>query len=697
MSGRSAPLPPDETKRLAALRAHELLDSSAETALDDLVTLAADICGTPISLISLIDANRQWFKAKVGLSVSETSREQAFCAHAILEERVMVVADATRDPRFADNPLVTGPPHIRFYAGAPLTNAEGIALGTLCVIDQVPRTLTPLQLAALEILSRQAAAHFELRRALGTVSSQQARLQDSNALLRAIVEVSLDCIVMIDEAGSILEFSPEAERTFGYTRAEAVGRPMVDLIVPPSLREAHQRGFAHYLATGDGPVLNKRIEIRAMRADGAQFPVELSISRVDVKGRPAFVAYLRDITERQQHQAEQVATAARLQAEVELVSTTLAAVTDGIFALDGAGRVRLTNWQAEQQAGRRGEAVVGEAFDRVLSLEDERGEPIPILKVLGDLDLSVREWSAKLSGGDVHERRSRGRISRQVLLRRSDGTLRTVLLNVTRLATGAGHGDDGAPRVVIAVRDISEEIEAAKSKRDFVHVVSHELRTPVTSIHGFVSALLDSPDMPRDTRVEFLQIVCTQSSRLSQLVEEILEVARLESGGLPLYLEEVATAEVVRRAVLGLQHEAQRKAVRVGTVLPATLPPLRSDAARLQSVVTNVLSNAVKFTPSGGDVEISAAVVGDQMQIVVCDSGPGIPEDQRDRVFEKFYRVRRPGTEVPGTGLGLSIVKSTVELLGGTVSLDTRGGGGLRVLVVFPLAGPGSAALPNVS
>jgi PAS domain S-box-containing protein len=693
MSGTSAPLPPNETERLAALRAYELLDSRSESALDNLVTLAADICGTPISLVSLIDANRQWFKAKVGLSVSETPREHAFCAHAILDERVMVVPDATRDPRFVDNPLVTGPPHIRFYAGAPLTSAEGVALGTLCVIDQVPRTLTPQQLAALQILSRQVVAHFDLRRALGAASSQQARLQDSNALLKAIVEVSLDCIVMIDEAGSILEFSPEAERTFGYIRVEVVGRPMVDLIVPPSLREAHKRGFAHYLATGEGPVLNKRIEIRAMRAGGAEFPVELSISRVDVKGRPAFVAYLRDITERQQHQASQVAAAARLQAEVELVSSTLAAVTDGIFALDGAGRVRLTNWQGEQQAGRRGEAVVGESLDRVLSLEDERGQPLTTAEVLAPA------WSGEHSSAGMlaRHRGGEGSATRQALLRRPDGTLRTVLLNVTRLPTHVRQDDDCAPRVVVAVRDISEEIEAAKSKRDFVHVVSHELRTPVTSIHGFVSTLLDNPNMPRDTQVEFLQIVRTQSSRLSQLVEEILEVARLETGALPLYLEEVETADVVRRSVLGLQHEARRKGIRVETVLPPTLPALRSDAARLQSVVTNLLSNTVKFTPSGGYVELSAAVVGDQMQIVVCDSGPGIPEDQRERVFEKFYRVRRPGTEVSGTGLGLSIVKSTVELLGGTVSIDNRGGGGLRVLVVLPLAGPGSAALPNVS
>lgn len=153
-----------EVARLDALQRYDVLDSVAEAAFDDITSLAAQLCGTPISLISLVDGSRQWFKSRVGLDASQTSRETAFCAHAIHGRQVMVVPDAGGDPRFLHNPLVTGAPHIRFYAGAPLVTHDNHALGTLCVIDRQPRTLEPWQLEALQRLSRQVVALLELRR-----------------------------------------------------------------------------------------------------------------------------------------------------------------------------------------------------------------------------------------------------------------------------------------------------------------------------------------------------------------------------------------------------------------------------------------------------------------------------------------------------------------------------------------------------
>src|SRR6185436_11166287 len=151
-----APLPANEEQRLEALRRYEILDTMAEQAYDDLTLLAAHIAQTPMAVISLIDRDRQWFKSKVGVAGTETPRELAFCAHAILTpDTPLLVTDATREDRFSDNDLVTGPPHIRFYFGVPLVTADEYALGTLCAIDSTPRVLSENQIQALTALSRQ--------------------------------------------------------------------------------------------------------------------------------------------------------------------------------------------------------------------------------------------------------------------------------------------------------------------------------------------------------------------------------------------------------------------------------------------------------------------------------------------------------------------------------------------------------------
>ena len=192
-----APLPENERDRLKALADCCVLDTPAEAAFDDLASLAATICNTPIALISLVDSERQWFKSKTGVSICETDRDSAFCAHAILGTKPMIVRDALTDPRTCDNRLVTGPEQIRFYAGVPLRLRDGAAMGTLCVIDTVPRDLTEIQIDALNKLAGQAVAELELRRSNARLRDQ---IEETRALKELQSKVEADMIAARDEA-----------------------------------------------------------------------------------------------------------------------------------------------------------------------------------------------------------------------------------------------------------------------------------------------------------------------------------------------------------------------------------------------------------------------------------------------------------------------------------------------------------------
>ncbi len=175
--------PLNEPERIEILRQYRILDTEREPAFDDIAMLAAHVCDTPMAMVSLVDEKRQWFKARVGLESQETSRDVAFCAHAILESEVMVVPDALRDQRFADNPLVTDDPQVRFYAGAPLITASGHGLGTLCVVDRNPRTLPDDKIKALQALARQVVTQMDLRKSSRVLADALDRVRALREML----------------------------------------------------------------------------------------------------------------------------------------------------------------------------------------------------------------------------------------------------------------------------------------------------------------------------------------------------------------------------------------------------------------------------------------------------------------------------------------------------------------------------------
>ncbi len=225
-----APLPQNEAERLASLHSYAILDTDAEYAFDDIAQVAAALCHMPIALVSLIDEARQWFKCRVGIDVSQTPRDLAFCAYAILGPDVLVVPDARLDARFVDNPLVTSWPHIRFYAGAPLITPDGHALGTLCVIDHQPRDLSAVQIQALQTLARQIVTQLELRRKIGEQAASlaiQERLEreqrDAQTRFEAFMNAGPVMAFMKDSGGRYVYVNAPFERLFNVTLEDLWG------------------------------------------------------------------------------------------------------------------------------------------------------------------------------------------------------------------------------------------------------------------------------------------------------------------------------------------------------------------------------------------------------------------------------------------------------------------------------------------
>lgn len=670
-----AQLPINERARLAALHDYAVLDSAQESSYDDLTLLASQVCDTPIALISLVDSERQWFKSRVGLAAQETPREFAFCAHAIRQPGdVMEVPDAQLDARFAHNPLVTGAPHIRFYAGAPLLTADHHALGTLCVIDEAPRTLTPRQTQLLQALSRQVVQLLELRRALHRAERDAVLTRK----LAQAVEQSPTSIVMVDKAGDIDYVNPKFIELTGYTQDEVLGRN------PRFLQSGHHSAQTYQdlwatLASGKtwhGEFCNKK-------KNGDIFWEKASISPItDADGRVThYVGVKEDITQTR-------ATEARLQATLTLQRAIFDHAAHAIISTSPAGVITSFNPSAERMLGYRADEMVG------LLTPATFHDP-------GEVAHRAQQLSAELGqaiapGFEVFVVRARRNLpnEHEWTYIRKDGSRCTVLLTVTALRDS----HDTITGFLGMAVDITERRRAAallgaknEELKEFAYTVSHDLKAPLRGISGYAQELVRKHQDGFSDRAQFClaQIVGAAKS-LDQLIEDLLRYSRLDS------TTPTATPVQLDALVHSILQDRSLTLSQLGVELTVDVSPhvLHIWERGLHQVLTNVIDNAIKYSRSATPprVHIAATVADGQCQIRIADNGIGFDMKYHDRIYGLFNRLVRP-TEFEGTGAGLAITKKLVTKLSGNIRAESAVGQGALFVIDIPCQSPKAASL----
>ncbi|OMG67499.1 histidine kinase [Stutzerimonas balearica] len=778
-AGTDADAHHNELSRLAALLRYEILDSAEEAAFDDFTQLASRLCDTPIALISLVDDRRQWFKSRVGLAVSETPRDISFCSHAIRGSEIFEVPDALADPRFRDNPLVTGEPGIRFYAGTLLRTPDGHNLGTLCVIDRKPRRLSADQRDALGRLGRQVMRLFE-QRLLARRHAEQAALQ------QAILSSAATAVMTTDILGRLESLNPTAERLLGYSAAELVGRGICNTLFDPIMLEHRARllaeEFGHPVQACFDVLtlplergLPEMAQWRLRHRNGSDVPVLLHVMAIrDEDERlhgyllSAFdLAYQEQLQLRLQQIAAQVPgmlyqfhwrprgggefpyisqgvqdifglSAGQISNDIRTIYKRVhpADLREVQRSLRQAAR-QLVPWQAEYRV---------EHPERGLRWVEARATPLPqadgtvlwnglvtditerkaeqleldkqqemnrrLLEALSEAviacdaegNLTVFNEKAKQWHGGDAEAISPMQWARRYHLYLADGVtpMPTEQIPLLRALAGEHIADlemaivcNGAPRYVICnanplygtggqlmgavtvLYDITERKRIERLQREFISTVSHELRTPLTSITGALALISANVlgQVPEPLR-ELLEIAHQNSQRLSALIDDLLDMDKLHAGKMRFDMRQQALAPLLRSALRANYSYAERRGVefRLEHCDPVLV---EVDAMRLQQVLSNLLSNAAKFSPAGEHIDVRADRRDAFVRVSVRDHGPGIADSFRERVFQKFAQADSSDSrQQGGTGLGLAISKELIERMGGHIGFHSEPGQG---------------------
>ncbi|MBT8484560.1 MAG: response regulator [Phycisphaerales bacterium] len=644
----SAPIPSNEPARLDALARLEILDTPSEAGFDRIARLAARLLEAPIAAISLVDREREWFKACVGTDTRQADRAIAFCAHTILHDEMLVVEDARQDPRFADNPQVTEQ-GVRFYAGAPLRTSDGVNIGALCVKDVRPRGLDDDGRAVLEELGRIVVDEMELR-----LEGEHHRR--TKALLSSVLDSSFDGVLAFrsvrDDAGEITDFE---FRLVNRTAAAVLDRDPETLRGRRLRTELSGAGVDTLFARGVDVVETGQPASYEQCCEEGPEKRWYQIAAVPLGD--GFAVTFADITARRRAESER--------------QRLFALSLDLLFIADRFGRFRQLNPVWESTLGISVEALLEQ----------------PLLDRVHPDDTHIARIAA------VRLARGESVADLELRYRCGDGSYRWLVCSAVAengLIYGVARDISRRKEEERLLRKAKDQAEAAtRAKGEFLANMSHEIRTPMNAILGMTDIVLDST-LTVDQR-DCLQLVRSSAESLLTVLNDVLDFSKIEAGKLELETVPFQLEHLLGDTLHVLSIAATIKDLEVVCDIGPDVPLyLAGDAGRLRQVFVNLVGNAIKFT-AAGEVSVQVRLVScdgsdARLRFSVADTGVGIAPEKQAVIFHEFVQADGSTTrQHGGTGLGLAISTRLVHLMGGEMQLRSTPGRGSVFSFEIPL------------
>ena len=489
----------------------------------------------------------------------------------------------------------------------------------------------------------------------------EIELKYSEERLKIIFESAPDAYYLNDLKGTFLDGNKAAEKVTGYKRDELIGKSFLTLklLSPAQIPKAAALLARNLIGLPTGPdefILNKK--------DGTKVAVEISTRPVKIKGQTMVLGLARDLSERKKAEISLRESEEKFKAIFDKANDgfILASMKDKKFILGNNAICEMTGYTAEE------------------------------IKTLGVMDLHPEKDLPYVIG--QFEKQARGEIktAENIPVKRKDGSIFYVEINSSLVTV------QGEACLMGVFRDVTERKsaeaareellhkveEANRNKTQFISDVSHELRTPLASIKGFVSTIRSDPAMDEPTRQDFLRITEEETDRLTRIIEDLLDISRIESGRLKLSMRSFNITDLIMKNIENLKPQAESKGIVIQSQPAPTPYIVYADQDKTSQIMINLLSNAIKYNKAGGKVKVAASEDDGKIRVDIEDTGIGISEKDIPHMFEKFFRAEGASRETPGTGLGLAVTKSLVEVMGGMIEMQSKLGEGSRFSFSLP-------------